>query len=215
MITLFIIFMLIFGIPALFFLFYLNVATLSFETLGLSPEGAFFLFTFSLIGSLINIPIKREKIVTRPKPSKFPVFFYYPPVVSEQIIAINLGGALIPLCFSIYLLVTRAPIFQSLLCTAIVAVICYFIARPIPGKGIVVPAMVPPLSAALVAMIFARSNPAPAAYIAGTVGTLIGADLLHLEEMKRTAPGILSIGGAGVYDGVFLAGLVAAFLAAV
>ena len=64
-------------------------------------------------------------------------------------------------------------------------------------------------------MIFARSNPAPPAYIAGTIGTLIGADLLHLEEMKRTAPGILSIGGAGVYDGVFLAGLVAAFLAAV
>ena len=212
--TLYILFMLILGIPALFFLLYLNVATLSFEALGLSPQGAFFLFAFSLVGSVINVPIKREQVVHHPNRTMFPMFFYYPPVVSEQVIAINVGGALVPLVFSAYLMF-RAPFLQTLLCTALVALICYFIARPIPGKGIVLPAMVPPLAAALVSMLFAKNNPGAAAYIAGTIGTLVGADLLHLEDMKRTGSGVLSIGGAGVYDGVFLAGLVAAFLAAV
>lgn len=213
--TLYILFMLILGIPALFFLLYLNVATLSFENLGLSPQGAFFLFALSLIGSVINIPIKRERVVHHNAHSVFPMFFYYPPVVSEQILAINLGGALIPLIFSTYLLFFRAPFLQTLLCTVIVATICYFIARPIPGKGIVLPAMVPPLAAAVVSMLFAKSNPGAAAYVAGSIGTLVGADLMHLEDMKHTSSGVLSIGGAGVYDGVFLAGLVAAFLAAV
>lgn len=214
MLSLYILFMIILGIPALFFLFYLNVAAISFESLGLSPKSAFLLFTLSLVGSVINIPIKRERVVTQqPVPSMFYMFFYYPPVVQDQVLAINFGGAVVPLAFSIYLL-PRAPLFRVILATVTVSVICYLVARPVPGRGIMMPAMVPPLAAALSAMIFARDHAGVAAYISGTMGTLIGADLMHLPEMRRTSPGILSIGGAGVYDGIFLAGVIAAFLAA-
>jgi uncharacterized membrane protein len=213
LLPLYILIMLVLGIPALFFLLYLNVAALSFEALGLSPQGAFMVFALSLIGSIINIPIKRERIVRQqPIPTLFSMLFYYPPVIQEQVLAINFGGAVVPLVFSLYLL-PRAPFVQVALATAAVSIVCYLVARPVPGRGILMPAMVPPLAAALSAMVFARTNPGVAAYISGTVGTLIGADLMHLDDMRHTGPGVLSIGGAGVYDGIFLAGLIAAFLA--
>ncbi len=206
--------MVILGIPALFFLLYLNVAALSFESLGVSPGGAFLLFALSLVGSVINIPIKRERLITRRSfPALFSMFFYYPPIVKEQVLAVNLGGAVVPIIFSLYLL-PRVPFFATMVATTIVTVICYSVAKPVQGRGILIPAIVPPLTAALSSMIFARGNAGAVAYIAGTMGTLIGADLMHLRQLQRLGAGIISIGGAGVYDGIFLAGLIAAFLAA-
>ncbi len=223
------------GIPTLFFLLYMNVAALSFEGLGLSAAGAFLLFAASLAGSVVNIPLSSREIVVRgPKiaaiPSfrrtwawgfpgeggffrsgDFPWFFIEPPVVQKQVLAVNLGGALIPAGFSIYLL-CRSQIVPVVLATTLVSAACYVMARPTPGRGILIPSFVPPLSAALAAMLFARDNPSAVAYIAGTMGTLIGADIFHIGTMMRTGPGVLSIGGAGVYDGIFLAGLIAAFL---
>lgn len=214
MLPLYLLFLIILGIPALFFLLYLNVTALSFESLGLSPQGAFAVFTLSLLGSVINIPIKREQIVTRPAiPPLWAIFFYYPPVIQERVLAVNVGGAVIPMAVSLYLL-PKAPLLRVLIATAIVSVICYMVAGPVPGRGIMIPAMVPPLTAALSAVVFARGNAGAVAYIAGTMGTLIGADLMHLKDLRRLGPGVLSIGGAGVYDGIFLAGLIAAFLAA-
>ncbi|MGI6660430.1 MAG: DUF1614 domain-containing protein [Bacillota bacterium] len=214
MLPLYLLFMIVMGIPALFFLLYLNVAALSFESLGLSPQGAFLVFALSLLGSVINIPVKREQTITRPAvPSLLSIFFYYPPVVQERVLAVNLGGAVVPLAVSLYLL-PMAPFIAVVLATAIVSVICYTVARPVPGRGIAMPAMVPPLTAALSAVILARGSAGTVAYIAGTMGTLIGADLMHLKDLRRMGPGVLSIGGAGVYDGIFLAGLIAAFLAA-
>jgi uncharacterized membrane protein len=40
----------------------------------------------------------------------------------------------------------------------------------------------------------------------------MGADLLHLTEIQRMSPGVLSIGGAGVFDGIALCGLFALLL---
>ncbi|QUL98571.1 MAG: DUF1614 domain-containing protein [Candidatus Fermentithermobacillus carboniphilus] len=210
---LYLLLLILLGVPTLFFLLYLNVAALSFGKLGLSPQGAFFLFTVSLMGSVVNIPVfSRTVVVRRPVFPVFPMFFFYPPAVQEQIVAINLGGAVVPALFSLYLL-PRAHLLPVLISTAMVAVACYLAARPVPGRGILMPAFIPPLAAALSALLFSRDNPAVVAYISGTMGTLIGADLLHLGEILRMGPGILSIGGAGVYDGIFLAGLVAALLA--
>jgi len=205
-------FLILLGIPALFFLIYLNVVALSFEVLGLSSQGAFFLFALSLMGSVINIPVaSREVITRRPLFSGFPFFFYYPPMIEEQVIAVNLGGALIPSAFSLYLL-PRSNLIAVILSTVTVSLVCYYTARAIPGRGILIPTFIPPLAAALSALVFSSNNPSVTAYIAGTVGTLIGADLLHLKEILRMGPGVLSIGGAGVYDGIFFAGFVAAFL---
>ncbi|WP_165847679.1 DUF1614 domain-containing protein [Ammonifex thiophilus] len=201
-------------IPLLFFLFYFQLATFSFTKLGLSPETAILFFGLCLIGGMVNIPISRQRIVVEEGSFfGFPFFFYYPPRVREQVIALNLGGAILPGLFSLYLLFTRAPLVPSLIATALVTVVAYALARPVPGMGITLPAFVPPLVAAAAAWLVARENAAPVAYVAGVWGTLIGADLLNWPRFKDLGALVLSIGGAGIFDGIFLVGIVAALLA--
>ncbi|PZN09803.1 MAG: hypothetical protein DIU69_08160 [Bacillota bacterium] len=205
-------------LPVLVFLTYAQVATFSFARLGLSPEGAFLLFTLSLLGGAINIPIWREQVWVEPPPFyRFRLFFLFPfwepPRLAERVLAVNVGGAIVPTLFSLYLL-ERAPFSSTVLALTVVTAVCKALARPVPGRGIVLPAFIPPLTAAAVAVLLAPPGArAPVAYIAGTLGTLIGADLLHLPALRRMGPGMLSIGGAGVFDGIFLVGVLAAFLA--
>ena len=54
---------------------------------------------------------------------------------------------------------------------------------------------------------------APVAFVAGVLGPLIGADLLHLKDIMKVSAGVLSIGGAGTFDGIVLSGLFAALFA--
>ena len=46
----------------------------------------------------------------------------------------------------------------------------------------------------------------------GVLGPLVGADLLHLDDIAEIGTGMASIGGAGTFDGVVLSGLVATLL---
>ena len=201
--------------PIFLGLLYFNAITLSFERLGLSSESAMLVFAASLIGGWINIPISRRPILVQPGTRAgglLGYFFYYPPRVQEQVLAINVGGAVIPVLFSLYLL-PRAPLIPTLLTLLVVTAVCKAIARPMPGVGITMPAFVPPLVAVAAALTFAgRGEAAPAAYIGGTLGTLIGADLLNLPAIRRMPAQLASIGGAGVFDGVFLVGVLAALL---
>ncbi|GAB6877037.1 DUF1614 domain-containing protein [Thermaerobacter litoralis] len=208
------------SLPMLFFFTYAQVAALSFARLGLSPAGAFLLFALSLLGSGINLPLRRQQVPVNP-PLVPPITFFWlfpmvqPPRVAERVLAVNVGGAVIPTLFSLYLLgAGRAPWLPVLIATLLVATIAKALARPLPGRGIVLPAFIPPLAAAVIALLVAPpGSRAPVAYIAGTLGTLVGADLLNLKALDRMGPGMLSIGGAGVFDGIFLVGVLAAFLA--
>ena len=85
--------------------------------------------------------------------------------------------------------------------------------RPNTRHGVLRPGLVPAAVAAILALIFAPSEAAPVAYVAGVAGPLIGADLLHLKEIEQSAVGVASIGGAGTFDGIVLSGIVAAYLA--
>lgn len=205
---------LLFGLfmPALFFIFFFNIAALSFTKLGLSPITAVILFSAILLGGVVNIPISRKRFyVEEPTPFRYPFLFYYPPRVREQVIAVNLGGAVIPTLFSLYLL-SKAPLLPTLAATAIVALAAKKMAKPVPGVGISMPAFIPPLIAASAALLLTRGNAAPVAFISGVMGTLIGADLLNLHRLDEMGAQVLSIGGAGVFDGIFLVGIIAAFL---
>ena len=64
--------------------------------------------------------------------------------------------------------------------------------------------------------VYPESSPAGAsiAYISGTLGTLIGADLLNLRRLRNLGARMASIGGAGTFDGVFLSGIIAVLLVA-
>ena len=65
----------------------------------------------------------------------------------------------------------------------------------------------------MAALLVARVNVAAVAYVSGTLGTLIGADLLNLSRIQGLGAPVVSIGGAGTFDGIFLTGIVAVLLA--
>jgi uncharacterized membrane protein len=196
-------------LPILALLLLLNVITVSYGELGLSPNAAIALLVSTLVGSMVNIPISTRQIeYEEPQTFLSRFFFYTPPRVTTQTVAVNLGGALIPTGFAIYL-IPRAPLPATLVATVVMVLISRLLARLVPGMGIVMPAFIPPLVSAGLALLLARSHPAPVGYISGTLGTLIGADLLNWPNYKKLRSHVISIGGAGVFDGVFLAGMLA------
>ena len=83
----------------------------------------------------------------------------------------------------------------------------------VPGVGIAVPMLLPPLLAAGVALILAFRRAPAVAYVSGSMGALIGADLLNLGRVAEMGAPVLSIGGASTFDGVFLTGILAGLLA--
>src|SRR5581483_10711522 len=91
--------------------------------------------------------------------------------------------------------------------------VCYALARPVPRIGIAIPGLIPPLVAVTTAMLLTQDLRPPVAFVAGVLGPLIGADLMHLREIPQMATGMASIGGAGTFDGIVLSGIVAAYLA--
>ena len=184
-ILLFLLFILL--LPVLFFLLQMKLVGHALVKLGISPAVATLVFFLSLIGSSINIPL----------------------VGGKQIIAINIGGAIIPLLLCIYLL-AKVPLFRTIIAVVISSLIMSKLAHPVPMVGITIPMFIPPLVAALLGFLFSPRNPTPVAYIAGVLGVLIGADLMNLSQV--TGAGVMSIGGAGVYDGIFLVGIISALI---
>jgi uncharacterized membrane protein len=191
---------------------------LAYMYIGLGPHAAVLLLLASLGGSYLNIPVARlaaHHIVSGQEVAFFGVHYVIPVVVEwpDTIIAVNVGGAVIPGLLSFYLLVRNRLWVRGLLATAGVAVVCHVLAEPVPGLGIALPVFVPPASAAIVALLLSRRYAAPLAYIGGSLGTLIGADLLNLDKIQGLGAPVASIGGAGTFDGIFLTGVLAALLA--
>ena len=204
-------------LPLLVVLLQVQAVSLAFANLGLTPTSVIVIFYLSLLGSFVNIPLSRRKVRVEGKPwlpLPFPIpLFYYPPLVREQVLAVNVGGAVIPILLSLYVL-PNAPLAKALLATAAVSAVCFVLARPKKGVGITIPALIPPVVAALLAYLLV-SDPAgrtAVAYVSGVMGTLIGADLLNLPRIHRLGAHVVSIGGAGVFDGIFLVGILAALL---
>lgn len=173
---------------------------------------AFFLIfvILVLVGSLINIPLGRRRLVEVEESRFFGLFKQRR--LQQQGLSINVGGAVIPLLLVLYLL-PRVPLQETLLASALMITICFTLARFIPGRGIAIPVVLPALFATIFALVLAFDTAAPVAFIAGVLGVLIGGDLLHLPRVMREGQGIMSIGGAGVFDGIFLIAVIAAFLA--
>lgn len=196
----------------------------SLEKLHLSAGAALVLVIAIILGGLVNIPIKRiasQNVATLDPFAAYglPVPWPAPRRTEGTLIAVNLGGCLIPAGLAVYELYHLARAGGSALAVALLAAaincfVCYRLARPMAGIGIAMPGLVPPLVAAAVALLLAPGDTAaPIAFIAGVAGPLIGADLMHLRDVGRLGAGVASIGGAGTFDGILLSGIVAAYLA--
>ncbi len=201
-----------------FIVLVLRTVRYAYESLGVSSGTAIFLLFATLIGSVFNIPIAElspERVVSNQVIDFFGMR-YTVPVVSHwsgTVIAVNVGGAVIPTLTSIYLLVKRQLWTKGLVATAIVALVIHWMADPVPGLGIAVPVFMPVLITAIVAVLLSREDAAPLAYIAGSLGTLIGADLTNLDKVRGLGAPVASIGGAGTFDGIFLTGILAVLFA--
>lgn len=190
-----------------------------FETLGLSPNLAFLALLASLVGSYINIPVAE---VAAGEPHSLPVVsnfgMRYPIPLryanQSTTVAINVGGAIVPILISIYVLAWMpARIMPSLLGVVIVALLVHRFARPIRGLGIATPMLLPPVVAAICGWALGGNHADVVAYVSGVIGTLIGADITNLRKISGLGAPVASIGGAGTFDGIFLTGIVAVLLA--
>jgi uncharacterized membrane protein len=202
----------------LVFLIEIRVLRFAYMSLGISSHMAFLLLFGSLIGSYVNIPIAElppEHIMTARTIYYFGMQYNVPQVVDwpGTVIAINVGGAVIPILLSLYLVIRSRLWIESIVATALVTVVIHALARPVPGVGIAIPTFVPPIATVIVACLVSFRNAAPLAYIAGSLGTLIGADLLNLSKVQGLGAPIASIGGAGTFDGIFVTGMLALLLA--
>lgn len=205
---------------------FLDLARTAFTKIGFSWSQALFVLLASLLGSSINIPVTNMQCSVPMVQERQIRFFGIPyriPVVENMscntLLAINVGGAVIPSLISIALIIRfPASLFYALAGIAFVAILTNRVARPVKGLGIVTPALLPPLSAALAAILMVYVWGAPhdliflIAYVAGTLGTLVGADIMNLGKIRNLGAPVASIGGAGTFDGVFLSGLVAVLL---
>lgn len=199
-------------------LIHFGVLSYAYVRLGISFGSAILLLCASLFGSYFNIPLVQlpgQQVESGRVIAFFGMHYIVPVVVHwpGTIIAVNVGGALIPSIMAAYLLIKNRLWINGALATAGVALVCHWLAMPVPGLGIAIPVFVPAVSTAIIAVLLSRQYAAQLAYIGGSLGTLIGADLLNLGSVDGLRAPIASIGGAGTFDGIFVTGIVAVLLA--
>jgi uncharacterized membrane protein len=181
-------------------------------SMGLAPRTMIGVLLLSLLGSYINIPIAylpERNITTAAVVTYFGIPYVIPLVraAPATVLAVNVGGAVIPTVLSLYLMARNHLYRLSLGGIALVACACFLLAKPEPGLGIAEPIFVPTLVTALVAVTLSRRHAGALAYICGSLGTLVGADLLNLGKIRGLGAPVASIGGAGTFDGIFVIGL--------
>jgi uncharacterized membrane protein len=206
------------GVVLVFLIAILEVGIIesAYEKLGMSHRAVTLFLLLSIFGSYINIPI--ATISSPPVVHYYDVYNlnYIPglmPNPGDTVIAVNLGGAVIPVFLSAYLLIRAGGVAPALVATILVALVVHHFSRVVPGAGIVVPTFIPGIAAAILAVLLTRQRRPVVAYVAGTIGCLVGADVLNLALVAHLNAPVASIGGAGTFDGVFVSGIIAVLLA--
>jgi len=211
-------FLILVVLPFLIFIFVFTGSAVLKLLFGVDSEKALLLLGMVVFGSLINIPIYERRGIELIRRYEIFGFIYSIRTKKKLIIAINLGGCVIPLILSAKLLIDiHGSISPILLAVAFLlsSLIIYIFAKPVVGVGIVVPMMIPPIVATVLSYTALILSGAPLellpklSFIVGVISTVFGADVLHLKELGRIGYGVVSIGGAGTFDGIFLTGIFA------
>ncbi|MBI2113311.1 MAG: DUF1614 domain-containing protein [Candidatus Wildermuthbacteria bacterium] len=185
MIVVFVLLFLLIISPLAFGAGLLNIFEKGIQNLGISPQFATGVVVFSVLGSFINLPLTRR-------------------------ISLNVGGALIPLVLSAYLFL-HVPLRETLVAVFFMSILCRVLSRYIPGKGVVIPFFVPALFSTGASFVLAPIHIPEVAFISAVLGVLIGADLARIPFIQ-SRNSKLSIGGSGVFDAIFLVGIISALL---
>ncbi len=200
--------------------------------LGLPPSLFGAVLFLSLFGSNVNIPWTtietREPIRTFQEIRFFGVNWRIPQVelgIRETHVMVNVGGAVVPVLISMYLLGYSIPRFSGDLVASYINVIVVFLivayvtnrnSRIIKGLGIATPMFGPPLTTVfavyLVSIFSTVTCPTQVAYVGGVLGALVGADIMNLDKLPDLGAPVVSIGGAGTFDGIYLTGIISVVL---
>ena len=226
-------------LTALFFLFVflpVSIVTEAFSKLGLTPVQGVLVLVAIVLGRSVNLPVfTSERLVMVPRPRRVafgldstgrPVPLEEEPVneLTKQVFAVNVGGCILPILLSAALLFSirgggqTENLFAWVgFAMAMVAAGCYAMTKADPYTGLRVPMFMPALMTFLSVFFFVPEPIRPvAAYVAGTLGTLLGGNVAPLLTPRiRNGVGtpLVSIGGAGTFGGVFVAGILAVLLA--
>ncbi|PPC89685.1 MAG: hypothetical protein CTY34_10595 [Methylobacter sp.] len=196
-----------------------HIFEIAFAKLGISPQLSLFLLIASLFGSGINLPLfvmdVKESGHLIAEPGRKPFWEIYRPARPGKIVvAVNVGGCLIPVALSFYFISLQlVDPFNLLVALLGVTALSYHFSRLMPGLGVGMPILLAPFASALLALLLEAPHAAHLAYISGVLGVLLGADLLKLKQVTGLGAPIAAIGGAGTFDGIFLTGIIAALLA--
>lgn len=197
----------------------IHIIEIAFAKLGLTPEITLLLLVGTLVGSGINLPLfdlrTKQSGHLVISPDQKPIWEIFQPVREGRVvIAINVGGCIIPVGLCLYFISLQLidPLNLVIALLAITA-LSYRISRIIPGLGVGMPLLIAPLAAAAMALVLEPAHAAHLAYVSGVLGVLIGADILRLNNIIDLGAPIAAIGGAGTFDGIFLTGIIAALLA--
>ena len=207
-------FILLVLLPFLLLIFLFTTSKVFQIVFGLDYGDAMLVFALIVFGSFINIPVyeKEGRYVVR----RYSFFGFIYAIRERQkiIVAVNLGGCVLPSLLAVKLLF-GLPFFPWFIAFLISSIIIYFYAKPVAGLGIAVPMFVPPLISVLTSYIVLMLYNLPLillpkmAFSAGVLSALFGADIMHLKDLEKIGSGVVSIGGAGTFDGIFLTGVFA------
>ncbi len=191
-----------------------------YQRLGVSRRTAALILLAAVLGSGVNIPLFRlpaERMVVPMVVDFYGMQYVVPQIVQQgsTVVAVNLGGAIIPVLLAIYVVLQTGLSGRLIVATAAVTALMHAFAHPIAGVGIALPPVLPSVLTAIIALIADRREAPRTAFVAGTIGTLLGADILNLGIIRQLGAPVVSIGGAGTFDGVFLIGIIAVLLAGI
>ena len=199
----------------------MEIMVIALYKLGIPPVMGLLIVFGIFVGSFINIPLKRYQIKQQTdmiQPLLFGLNYNFPRRITEQterVIAINVGGGVIPLLVVGYELVRltyQGALFPTLAAILINIAACYVFSLSVRGIGILIPTFFPGILAALCGLLLYPENPPAVAVCAGVLGPVIGADLLKFRQINEFAMGWVSIGGAGTFDGIVISAFIALLL---
>jgi len=194
---------------------------------GLSWLTATALVILILLCSLVNIPVWKIRRETIRMPHNDTLDAFTPNEnggLWETTIAVNLGGAIIPIAMAWYLLYRASSVMsgntlylQVLVATFIVAAMTYVTTRPMVGIGLRVPLFIPGLTALLCGILLAGGfgllSAGVIAFASATFGILLGANIAHLPHVGDLEVPQVSIGGAGTFGAIFIGCILSALIA--
>lgn len=209
-------FLLLILLPLLFLIFIFATSQVFQLVFGLSYGEAIIVFLLIVLGSMMNIPVYEKEGDVVEKRYSFFGLMYSTRERNKITVAVNMGGCIIPLILASRLLI-EFPVTLWVPVFAITSFIIYWYARPVQGVGIALPTFIPPITATLISymalVLFGGTvqDLPKLAFSTGVISALFGADILHLKHLSKIGNGVMSIGGAGTFDGIFLTGVFAVF----